>query len=232
RAPPKYVTAVVRPAATGRCPQCPGIRVVSPRYAYWMAAMYSPTTLRMSSGATLWSRLPPLPEHLQRHLHSSEWGAHLHPLHAALHLLEHLAGDLHPFGERGFFPLLLRPAHALQHLGRHHDTGDLVGEELGVAQADERPDPRHDRNAVGFHPLQEALQLAHVEHRLGDGELRARVHLPVEPGKLAVQLDGAGVHADADRPTGGRADRVVAGVEPGVEPVHQVREPGPVDRVA
>src|SRR5205823_2460004 len=64
---------------------------------------------------------------------------------------------------------------------------------------------------------------------LRDGELRARVHLPVEPGELTVQLHCAGVHADADRPAGGAADRVVAGVESVVEPIHQVREPDRVD---
>src|SRR5690349_8433634 len=120
----------------------------------------------------------PLAEHLQRHLYAPERGAHLHPLDAALDLLEHLAGDFHALRERRFFPFVLRAAHAVEHFGRHHDAGHLVGEELRVAQADERPDARHDRDAIGLHALQEALELAHVEHRLCDCELRAGVHFP------------------------------------------------------
>src|SRR5256885_2953043 len=100
----------------------------------------------------------PLAEHLQRHLYAPERRAHLHPLDAPLHLLEHLACDLHALGERRFFPLVLRPAHALQYLGRHDDARHLVGQELRVAQADQRPDPRHDRDAIRFHPFQKALQ--------------------------------------------------------------------------
>src|SRR6184192_2296578 len=76
----------------------------------------------------------PLPEHLQRPLHPPERRAHLHALHASLHLLEHLAGDLHPFGERRFFSLFLRLAHPGQHRLRHGDSRHFVREELGVAQ--------------------------------------------------------------------------------------------------
>src|SRR2546429_519809 len=60
-------------------------------------------------------------------------------------------------------------------------------------------------------------------------ELRAGAHLPMDPRQLAIELDRPGVHADADRPAGRRPDRIVAGVEPVVQPVHQVREADRVD---
>src|SRR5438067_13288926 len=121
-----------------------------------------------------------LPEHLERHLDLPERGAHLHALHRALHLLKHFPSDLHAFGERGLFALVLRLAHPRQHRLRHRDAGHFVGEELGVPQREERPDPCHDRDLELLDACEKCLELRGIEHRLGHGELRPRIHLPRE----------------------------------------------------
>src|SRR6266513_1223736 len=121
-----------------------------------------------------------LPEHLQRHLYPPERCTHLNPLHVPLHEGEHLAGDLHALGERRFLPLLRRLPHPHQHRLRHRHPRYLVRQVLRVAQAQQRPDPRHDRDAELLDALQEGLELRHVEHRLRDGKVRPGVHLPRE----------------------------------------------------
>ena len=47
--------------------------------------------------------------------------------------------------------------------------------------------------------LEELLELRHVEHRLRDRVLGARVDLPLEALELVLQIDRHRIHADADR---------------------------------
>src|SRR5690348_10772731 len=132
--------------------------------------------------------LTTLPKHLQGDLHPSEWRAHLHPLHGAFHLLEHLARDRDALGERRLLPLVLRAAHPSEHCIGDRHARDLVREKLRVTQREQRPDPRHDRNLELPGALQEPLELLGIEHGLRHGELGAGVHLPREARQLAIEI--------------------------------------------
>src|SRR5213594_3999252 len=117
-------------------------------------------------------------EDLERHLDASERRAHLYSLDELFHLREHLAGDRHTLGKRGFLSFFLRLPHALQYFGGHRHARHLVRQKLGVAERDEGPDAGDDRRLELLDALQKRFELARVEHRLRNRELRSRVHLP------------------------------------------------------
>src|SRR3712207_2220422 len=111
---------------------------------------------------------------------------------------EHRGGAPTPRGRPPRCPAGGPPPHPLEHgVGDRH-PGHLVGQELGVPERDQRPDPRDDRDPELLHPGEEPVELVEVEDRLGDGELRPRVHLPGEAPELALEVGGGGVHAHAD----------------------------------
>src|SRR6266566_9143810 len=112
-------------------------------------------------------------KHLERHLHTPERRAHLYALYELLHLREHLARDRYTLGKRGFLAFFLRLPHALQHFIGHRHARHLVREKLGVPERDERPDAGDDRRLELLDALQKRFELARVEHRLRDGELRS-----------------------------------------------------------
>ena len=96
--------------------------------------------------------------------------------------------------------------------------GHLVGQELGVAHRDERPDAGDDRDA---HVLDAARRkrssCADVEHRLRDRVLGARLHLPLEALELVRGIDRGRDSRRRRSRTRRRADRVAAGIEPAIQ---------------
>ena len=107
--------------------------------------------------------------------------------------------------------------------------GHLVGQELGVPKRHQRPDPCHDRNPEALDPPEEPVELGEIEHRLGDRPLRARLHFPRESLELALEVGRGGIHADADDELRRLADRISAGIEPAIEPRHEIGESDAVD---
>src|SRR3989475_3138285 len=115
---------------------------------------------------------------LERYLHPPQRRAHLHSLNHLLHAREHLARDRDALGERRFFAFLLRLPHALQDFVGDRHAGDFVREELGVAQTDQRPDPRDDGRLELLHLFEKRFELPRVEDRLSDREFGPGIHFP------------------------------------------------------
>ena len=82
---------------------------------------------------------------------------------------------------------------------RHAHAGHLVGHELRVPEAFERrrppPAPESGTPRCASRNRESA---ASIEHRLRDRELRARLHLVLEPPHLLIEVERAGVGGDAD----------------------------------
>src|SRR5206468_3859103 len=109
------------------------------------------------------------------------------------------------------------------------DTRNLVGEKLGVADGNQRPDSGYDGDTHVSDLLEKALQLRGVEHGLRDGVFGARVHFPFEALDLVLQIDRRRIDADTDDEAGRFADRVSAGIHSAIEIGDQVRETYRVD---
>src|SRR3954469_17955635 len=84
--------------------------------------------------------------HLKRPRASPQRRGGLAPLDPLRHRRKHLPRDLHALGQSRVLPHGARSPHALQNLRGHRDARDLVGEEFGIAERDQRPDAGHDRN--------------------------------------------------------------------------------------
>src|SRR5215510_3562419 len=80
-----------------------------------------------------------------------------------------------------------------------------------------------------FYTLEEVFELPHVEDRLRDGEFGAGLHLPLEAPDFVIEIDRAGVDANADDEFRRLADRVAAWVEAVVEVVDQIRQTDRID---
>src|SRR3990170_3823188 len=161
--------------------------------------------------------LPFLPQNGEGGLHAAQGGAYLEPAHAGRDPLDGPPRDVDP----GPAALLLGPAagHVVEDLPGNDHPGDLVVHELGVLVADQRPHSRDDGDATcgSLHAVQETEEGLHVEDRLGDGELGARVDLAEVPVDFPRKFHGARVHAHSDEDARGRVDRVPADVEPPVQ---------------
>src|SRR5438270_3453568 len=138
----------------------------------------------------------------------AKWRGYLHALDVWTHALEHLPRDGDSFGDSVLLRLRARDAHPVDDPGGHDNTGYLVGEELGVAQRDERPNPGDDRNAHMLDGAEKFLQLRDIEHRLRDGVLRARFDFPFEALQLLSRIDRGRIHPDAHGESGRLTDRV------------------------
>ena len=77
--------------------------------------------------------------------------------------------------------------------------------------------------------LEKIAQLIRIKHRLRDRILRARFNLPFETLDLFVEIDRAGIHADADTERRRFTNRIVAEVETVVQLVDHVRQTDRVD---
>src|SRR5579872_1115009 len=161
-------------------------------------------------------------EHVEGQLNLSERRRYLHALHGVTHVGEHFTRERNAFGQRVLLRLLARAAHALNHRLRHHHARDFVRQEFRVSRRDERPDPRDHRDAHVLDRCEEAVQLVHIEHRLRDRKLGAGINLPLEAPQLVRWIDCRWVDADADGEPRRCADRVAAGIEPAIEPAHQI----------
>src|SRR5438105_3680429 len=161
-----------------------------------------------------------------RHLVSSERRAQLDTLHHAAHAPGHLAGDRDALGASLLG--VIDFSHPL-----HEALGDwnaqLVDHELGIAVAGERPDPADHRDSELLNATEEALEQIEIEDGLGDGVLGAGLDLELEAVNLLVDVQSAGIGADAEQQRGLRAHRIAADVEPVVEIVHDVGQPDGVD---
>ncbi len=89
--------------------------------------------------------------------------------------------------------------------------------------------PAMTGNAKVLDALEEVLEQAQVEDRLGDGVLGAGFNLVVEAAQFVLNVGHAGVGGDADGEVGAGADGVGADVEAVIEPAHDVDETDGVD---
>ncbi len=154
---------------------------------------------------------------------------YLDTLHVRSHALEHLPGDRDSFCDAVLFGFGAGCAHALDDLPRNYDSRHLIGQELRVAQRNQRPDPRHDRNASVLDRREKLLELFDVEHWLGDRVFGARFHFPLEPLELLRGVQRRGIHPNADRELRRLADRVPAGIEPAIQLAHEIGETDRID---
>src|SRR5579863_1112921 len=129
-------------------------------------------------------------EDLEREIHLAERGGDLGALDLSAHLPEHLAGDRDTLRDGVLLGLLARAAHALDDGLGDRDARDLVGEELRVADRDERPDPRDHGDVQVAHRAEESRELRDIEYGLCDGVFGARFDLPFEAPPLVLGIDG------------------------------------------
>src|SRR5205085_11632516 len=77
--------------------------------------------------------------------------------------------------------------------------------------------------------LEKTLEQIEIEDGLGDGVLGAGLDLELEAVNLLIDVQRAGIGADAEQQRGLRAHRIAADVEPVIQIVHDVRQPDRVD---
>src|SRR6185369_9351146 len=99
--------------------------------------------------------------------------------------------------------------HTSHNLVRHAHP-QVILHELGVAQARQRSDTLDPGNPEAFDPTQKLLEHAHVEYRLSDRKLRARLNLVSEAANLLVDVRNSRIRSNRNCETRGLADRVLA----------------------
>src|SRR5205085_8660262 len=92
-------------------------------------------------------------------------------------------------------------AHALHNRRRDAHARHFVVQEFRIAERDERPDARDNRDAHMLYALQKVAQLFSVEDGLRDGVLRTSFHLPLETFDLFVQVERARIDAEDRKST-------------------------------
>jgi hypothetical protein len=130
--------------------------------------------------------------------------------------------------------LCIRPrvSELLLDLLRNRDPGHLVVEPERELEARQRPnaDEQGDRR-LPAQRLEEAIEVADVEERLGHAETGTRLELLPEAFELGVEILCGRVDRDADVERGRRVDRLARVVLALVQAGHQTRQPDGVDLV-
>jgi len=101
-------------------------------------------------------------------------------------------------------------------IGKLH-ARHLVVEELRHAGAGDGQDADQHGDPVRRGFLQKALQDTPIEYRLGQAELGAFVHLPLEPAHLLLEVERARIGADADVQSAGLAEGVPGDIQASVQ---------------
>jgi hypothetical protein len=153
-------------------------------------------------------------KHLGRGLVLAKRCAHLHALHHAAHLSQHLLRDQDTLSAGGFRACCA--SHAGENFLRHPHL-KLVAHKLGILDAGKGPDARDHGDPEAFDAAQEILQQPQIEDGLGDGEFTSRLHFGGEAAHLEVQIGHAWIGRDAKRKSRRATDRVAAQVEPLVQ---------------
>src|SRR6202165_1553340 len=145
----------------------------------------------------------------------------MNALYVGTHALEHLPSDRDPFSDSVLLGFRAGGSHPFNNSRWHNDTGNLVSQELRVSVRHEWPDAGDDGNPGVLDGPQELLELADVEHRLGNRVFRAGFDLPLEPLELLGRIESGRIHADADRELRRRADGISAGIQAVLQLAHQ-----------
>src|SRR6266508_2796466 len=121
--------------------------------------------------------------------------------------------------------VIWRRAHARDERVRHTHAGHFVRHELCVEHTIERPDADDDWHLQSLDSCEKPLEYPRVEHRTGDGELSAGLHLVRETSQLAVEIGGAGVDHHPDVQRRRDTDGLTADVQAMVEARHEIGQP-------
>ena len=78
-------------------------------------------------------------------------------------------------------------------------------------------------------PLKERFELLGIKYWLSHDEFGPGIDLPEVAAELELQVDGAGIHGNADHKPGLSADRIAAWIESAIETVHHVGEANAVN---
>ena len=97
---------------------------------------------------------------------------YLDACHSVPHLLHRLAGDFDSHRQLAF--AAIDRGHPLHDGVGHNHARHFIPHERSVAVTYKRPDAGDDGNIVTLHLVEKAQQGVGIEHRLRDGELRAR----------------------------------------------------------
>src|SRR5215470_11476230 len=111
--------------------------------------------------------------------------ADLRSLNLTLNRLQHFPRDMDAFFARGLRSWCCR--HPMENLIGHRDA-QLVLHEFSIADAHQRPDSSHHRNAAVFDPAEKCFQQPEIENRLCHNIFRASVNLVLEPSNLLIQV--------------------------------------------